>query len=329
MEAPQGGFFLAIEKKPFAKPALTFEQQIELLEKRGMLIPDKSAARHYLKFIGYYRLSGYFRYFADPADPAREKLRGGTTFVTVLNLYIFDRKLRTLLMDAFERIEIALKASLSHQGAVAKGAFWMCNPNNFDHGTHSSVLKDIDDAIGNNDDKAQHLFIAHFYNKYSDERPPSWMIVETMSFGAISRTFKRSKGDIQNTVAVEFGLHRTILESWMHALAFGRNVCAHNCRLWNRTFTIKPKIPKKYVDDLPDDSHDRLYVLCFIIHHMMKVIADGSGWHDRLRALVNERGDLPLKSLGFPDDWEGAAHWGFNPKLKSQPALPGSSSGVP
>jgi len=101
------------------------------------------------------------------------------------------------------------------------------------------------------------------------------------------------------------------LESWLHALAFGRNVCAHNCRVWNRTFTIRPKIPKLYVDEWPEASQDRLYVLCCVIHHMMHVIADGSKWHDRLRELVRERGNLPLSSMGFPDDWEQSSFWGF------------------
>ena len=124
-------------KPRYAKPPLSLEDQVKLLVSRGMTIPDPERAKHYLKFIGYYKLSGYFRFFADPADDKREQIRAGTTFDDVLALYIFDRKLRVLLMDAFERIEIAAKAAFSHEATIAKGVFWMYHPDNFDHGRHA------------------------------------------------------------------------------------------------------------------------------------------------------------------------------------------------
>lgn len=42
------------------KPATTIEQQIEILEKRGMTIPDKQKASEILLDIGYFRLGFYF-----------------------------------------------------------------------------------------------------------------------------------------------------------------------------------------------------------------------------------------------------------------------------
>lgn len=306
---------MADPKHKFAKPALSLDAQVELLASRGMGIPDPERAKHYLRFIGYYRLSGYFRFFADGSDAKRERFREGTNFDDVLALYIFDRKMRVLLMDAFERIEIAVKAVISHEGALAKGPFWLSDSENFGYGLHRAILDDIKDSVGERGDKAQHLFIYHFYKKYSDEMPPCWMLVEATSFGLTSRIFKASKGDIQVLIANKFGLHRTILESWLHVLAFGRNVCAHNCRVWNRTFTIKPKIPNKYGADWPVASHDKLYVLCCIIHCMMGAIVDETAWSERLRALVNERGDLPIEAMGFPTDWEAKPFWAFKPEL--------------
>ena len=41
------------------KPALTIDQQIDLLEKRGLLIPDHERAHRHLSNISYYRLSAY------------------------------------------------------------------------------------------------------------------------------------------------------------------------------------------------------------------------------------------------------------------------------
>jgi len=184
------------DKKPFKKPALSLDQQVELLVSRGMNISDPTRAKHYLKFIGYYRLSGYFRFFTDPADEAREKFSKDTDFDAVLDLYVFDRKLRTLLMDAFERIEVAVKATLSHEACISRDVFWLCNSDNFDYGSHDAILEGIREAVGGPDSKPQHLFIYHFYNKYSDDLPPSWMIVETISFGLISKIYKCSRGEL-------------------------------------------------------------------------------------------------------------------------------------
>jgi len=38
----------------YTKPPLRFEKQIELLESRGLIVPDKAKALHYLSNISYY-----------------------------------------------------------------------------------------------------------------------------------------------------------------------------------------------------------------------------------------------------------------------------------
>lgn len=43
----------------FTKPARTWDEQVELLRSRGLHIPDREKARHYLSHINYYRLTGY------------------------------------------------------------------------------------------------------------------------------------------------------------------------------------------------------------------------------------------------------------------------------
>ena len=146
MEAPQGGFFLP--NVPFQKPALSLPDQVALLNARGMTIEDNTRAERYLGFIGYYRLSGYWRYFADYSDPKLERFRAGSSFEQVLNLYTFDRKLRLLFVDALERIEVAVKASLSNHACLIGGPFWLCNAASFDHGRHSDVLEIVDRAVG-------------------------------------------------------------------------------------------------------------------------------------------------------------------------------------
>lgn len=301
------GVFLS-NRQNFEKPAIDIDAQIELLASRGLVIPDADKARHYLTFIGYYRLSGYFRYFYDPKQV--NKFHSDATFDRVLELYVFDRKLRTLILDALERIEVAFKAAFCNPASVSCGPFWMCSQTNFDHGRHSEIMTIIDEAIAPTGNKHKHIFLAHFYKAYRDPYPPSWMLMETLSFGAASKIYKLAKGVHRIPVAHAFGVQHDVLESWLHALVFVRNVSAHHCRLWNRTFTITPKIPKKMYAEWPAESADKLYIVCSIIQHMMGVIADGSRWGERLTELIDDRPNVPLVAMGFPCEWKSHRPWG-------------------
>ena len=44
----------------YNKPPLTIEQQIEHLVARGLEVPDKTKATHYLSHLNYYRLRAYW-----------------------------------------------------------------------------------------------------------------------------------------------------------------------------------------------------------------------------------------------------------------------------
>ena len=107
-----GYFFLGQEKVKYNKPPTTYEQQIQLLEQRGMLVPDKPSAQHYLSHINYYRLGAYWLPFE--ADHDNHSFQKGTNFDQVLDLYVFDRELRLLVMDAIERIEVSIRTQWAY-----------------------------------------------------------------------------------------------------------------------------------------------------------------------------------------------------------------------
>lgn len=92
----------------YTKPALTFDEQMDLLRQRGLAIPDADRATRWLQKVSYYRLSAYCLPFKDG-----ETFRAGTDFNDVAGLYIFDRKLRLLVLDAIERIEVAIRTAIT------------------------------------------------------------------------------------------------------------------------------------------------------------------------------------------------------------------------
>ncbi|WP_299615188.1 Abi family protein [Pelagibius sp.] len=300
-----------VTREFFDKPALTIEEQVSLLKARGLVIPDPSRLSHYLNFISYYRFSGYFRYFYKDPKSKEPVFRQEVEFEDVLNLYIFDRKLRNLLMDALERIEIAVKAAISNSLSVTADPFWLSDPQHFDFGHHDKILVLIEDVLGDDPKNHHQQFISHFYRTYSGpHHPPGWMLMEVLSFASVSKIYQRLKGSYRVAVAKQFEVpHHSILESWLHALSFARNVCAHHQRVWNRSFTIQPKIPHSYSSDWPRSSNRTVYSVCAMTHHLLRVIADGSLWSNRLRELIDDRPKVSLEAMGFRDGWSETEFW--------------------
>ena len=299
-------------RAPYSKPVKTLDEQVALLRSRGLEVANEQSAKLHLENINYFRLSGYSRYFADPADPNCERFQPDTSFDDLIALYVFDRRLRAHLQEAFERIEIAIKGSIAYHGAIHGGAFWLNDPANFDHGSHHEIISLLDAACVPADGKHKQLYLEHFYTKYSDPHPPAWVVTEVLSFHGASIVYKRAKGAVRLPIAQRFGVQHDVLESWLHALVFARNLCAHHSRVWNRAFTIWPQIPKVYRGVWPNSSQNRLYVCCCIIKHMLERIGGDPTWPERLRQLINARpAKATLGAMAFPADWETQPFWGF------------------
>ena len=99
----------------YAKPALTYQQQIAHLRQSGMQVADAARAEYWLRHVSYYRLSAYWLYFEHPKGTPSPRFRPGTSFDNVTALYDFDRLLRRLVMRGTEHVEVALRGSWAYQ----------------------------------------------------------------------------------------------------------------------------------------------------------------------------------------------------------------------
>jgi abortive infection bacteriophage resistance protein len=187
--------------QPFLKPALSVDEHLILLKQRGLVITDDDLVKHYLRFIGYYRLRGYFIPFHQKGDPNHTFLPG-TTFETILEHYSFDRELRLLSLDALERIENAFKAAISDVMCIQHGPHWYTDERFFSYGNR---FAHIDYLIALREDLQVHqktLFLSHYYQSYgSPEFPPSWMLFQILSFGFTSKLFKNLRTEHQKAIA--------------------------------------------------------------------------------------------------------------------------------
>ena len=94
----------------YQKPALSFQEQLDQLKSRGLIVDDESLATSQLSSISYYRLSAYWYPFRLRNDQGHvgDDFIAGTSFSDVVELYEFDRQLRLLVIDALERVEVFL-----------------------------------------------------------------------------------------------------------------------------------------------------------------------------------------------------------------------------
>ncbi|MFU1479722.1 Abi family protein [Roseovarius sp. C7] len=98
----------------FTKTPSSIEQQLQLLIQRGMDVGDHDTAKKWLETVGYYRLSAYWLPFEKPPanGNARSKVfESGATLSAVTDLYVFDRRLRVLVLEAIERVEVHVNSA--------------------------------------------------------------------------------------------------------------------------------------------------------------------------------------------------------------------------
>lgn len=309
----------------FDKPAHTIDQHLELLRQRGLVIADEGFARRYLANISYYRLSAYTRPFYVPREQIHRFLPD-TTFEQVLALYIFDRELRLLLLDAIERIEVALRAQMTNTLAERHGAHGYTDPSIFDDRyDHAWLMEKLENAVEAPDVER---FVEHYRSKYGamPKQPPIWMAMELLTFKEVSRLFGalRHKPDTQR-ISQHFRWPDTVLRSWFRTLSDLRNLCAHHARVWNREFGSFPLIPRKPPRDWvqipnsvvanPYDSlftikpQRRFYMQWVVIETLMRVVCPDSEWSLRLLRLLDQYSHISRHHMGFPDGWEQQAFW--------------------
>lgn len=292
----------------FSKDSLTFEQQIERLIERGLHVEDKASATAYLSHINYYRLGTYWWSFID--DHEAHTFKAGATFNQVLNLYVFDRELRLLVLDAIERIEVSLRTQWAFHLSKKYGSHAHLDKDAFTRKfDHDDFIENLQKEIQRTSDKN----IKKQAYKYKEPTPATWIICEVMSFGWLSRSYdaigrRALRADISDT----YKFKEIVLSSFLHHITTVRNICAHHSRLWNREFTFTMKLPTNGAPELLQsfNSHapKQLYNTLVMCAYFMDIICPNHHWKKKLKALIEEH-NIDVTNMGFPTDWLESPIW--------------------
>ncbi|RZA20265.1 MAG: Abi family protein [Proteobacteria bacterium] len=327
----------------YSKPFLPLADQLALLKSRGLQVSDDVAAIECLHRNGYYRLSAYwypFRVIASQLDAQGKPIldnRGtplqvrtdqflpGSRFEDAHALYVFDKKLKLLLLDAIERIEIAARVEvalvLGERNPFAYTQQQLFHPDftRVVGPRNQSRFQSCTDKFNDRLRSSKDDFVRHHRDKYGQAPLPIWIAIELWDFGLLSFYYEGMAFRDRDAVARRFGIpRRNLMGSWLRSLNYIRNVIAHHGRLWNLNLAISPQLPAagemQGFDALLSlrNVNFRLYSICCILSYFTKVVNPTSSWPKDVVNLIESVPAMPyvgLQDMGFPTDWETHAFW--------------------
>lgn len=278
------------------KQPTTYQEQIEILVSKGLIINNTKKAIEILKQINYYRLTGYM------LSLKRDDIFiNGSTIEDVYTIYEFDKKLRLLLIEILEDIEINFRTHITYNIAHKYGTLGYQDSNNFLKQKHHNEFINI---LKKELDKRQELFIKHHKINYNGQFP-IWVIVDILSFSALSKLFHNMKIKDKQEISKEYyNLPYEYLESWLNHFSYIRNICAHYGRLYNRSLSpCQPRLSKK--DKKENLVTDKIFITFYILRKLYLKI-NKNNWTTfiiRLEALIENYDCIDKNLIGFPDNW--------------------------
>ena len=317
-----------MNKIDYTKRPLTIKQQISKLKSRGLVFDDENLAGEYLTNISYYRLRAYTYPFQanNNEEDNHAFLKENIHFKDIIELYCFDRRLRSLVFNAIEKIEVSFRTKIVQTYSEStKDSHWyekeafFRDKSYFKEGKEIFLYNELLDDIKHEVKRSNEDFIKHYYFKYGNpDLPPAWMTLEVISMGTLSRLFELlKKDDNKGKIASMYGLNAIdIMENWIHALSNLRNCCAHHSRIWNRRFIVNLKLPKNATnlfldrETMQSTRRNKLFAYLCCIKYILDIISPGNSFKKNLSSLIDEGGKLlSLKDMGFPNNWKYLGVW--------------------
>lgn len=299
-------------KEVYDKRAISIDEQLNLLEDKGMIIDNWQIAKERLSLIGYYRFSGYAYPFRNNID--HSSFIEDTSFDKIFSIYDFDRRFKSLLLSYLGRIEVALRTQIIDKFSCGKkDPWWFSKADNFiDREEYISFIEGLESKL--NDSREE--FINHFYESYSNTYPPSWIALQIITFGSLIKLYGNFKDNsLKLEVSKYFGCDNTDrFISWINTLVYLRNICSHHSRLWNQPLRKRPEafnFGDRRVRWTETDLSKLYYSFCivrFLLHHILP----SNKFKQETEQLMKEYTFIDQtkgKYLGFPNDWTSQFSW--------------------
>lgn len=249
------------------KPFKTHVQQVNILRKKGMIVPQGYGVE-VLKRENYYNIiNGYKDLFIDvpKTQTTSEKYKAGTQFDEIVALYKFDCELKSIFLKRLLRIENEIKSLIAYNFSEEYAYNNNCsitNTNCFKMNTNCYTnienfslipvgreslekrLSGVIDLIASlHKATAKALSkpssaVKHYMEEYG--YVPLWVLMEVVTFGTVSFFYRYMKQKDKQKISSVYKISDNEMEIILKNLSLVRNLCAHDERLYN--FRLKQPI---------------------------------------------------------------------------------------
>lgn len=296
----------------------TLDEQIEILEEKGLIIEDVDYAKEILFRENYFFISGYRHLFMRHND--KDRFIRGTTFDELYGMFVFDRMIRNIMFKYILIVENNIKSIISYQMSKKYGFKEKdyLNPKNFTHDPLKTrqvrdILEKTRRQIRVNG--KEHTATMHYLTNYG--YIPMWILVKVLSFGIVSELYNILKLEDKESIANVYHLDSESLSIYLSLLSNFRNVCAHEDVLYDhRTQRMIPdsKYHQLLGIEKTDDEYifgkNDLFAIVIILKQMLteeefREFAYELGYE--IDVLDGRVDTVPLISIlnriGFPENW--------------------------
>lgn len=232
----------------------TYDDQIKILQSRGMKINNPTQAKELLKQSNYYNLINGFKDIFVQAGKTPETYISEVTFEEIYGIYQFDKELRLNLSHILIVVERIFGSILAHE--ISR----VCPNHDIDYldvENYNTDISTIDSISGINIIEASQLInddrgLAHTLKKAIDNndpmichykthynRVPFWVLVNKLSFGTLSKIYKLLKFKERDAIAISIGqlsdsrVYADDIQKSINVLVLLRNKCAHDQRIYD------------------------------------------------------------------------------------------------
>ena len=191
------------------------DEQITILQNRGLLVPDKAAARRVLSRENYYALiDGYKEPFLERDERlnpyGKEQYRTGTEFGHIYALYRFDRELRMLMLNELLKFEKNIKSKVAYRFSEKfKETDSFLDELNYSaetdrHHERDRIISTLYNLIKSHKkrDRVKYPAIREFFDKHRNV--PLWVLVNFLSLGQITNFYSVIDDELRERIATDF-----------------------------------------------------------------------------------------------------------------------------
>lgn len=306
------------------------DEQIELLKKRGLSIPDERRAKRYLLTNNYYSIiNGYGKYFQDRPD----HYLLGASFDEVINLYFFEEEIKKAVFNAILQIEHHVKSVVAYRFAEQhpNQNYAFLDPKSYNQQEQKLLLAyntiSKFSLVLKKSANSPNSSIHHYVSKYKGI--PIWVLMDYLDFGSLYYFIRVLPDNVLNKVAADLvpfinenipGTYPAveftpeIMLKFLKNIHETRNICAHNNRLLD--FKCRSDSPyygplhKKY--DISRKDHRTSFYSTFISMQCFLSKTEFAVLNNSLRrkflSLNKHMNTISinefLAKMGFPKDWQ-------------------------